>query len=100
MITKYNDFCIICGKPKQDTHHIFKGHKQRHLADEDELLLPLCREHHEAIHQKKEMNVLCEIIGQLAWEKEYITEHTALPFDDMSEEARDAFRYRYGRSYL
>jgi hypothetical protein len=100
MITKYNDFCIICGKPKDDIHHIFKGHKQRHLADEDGLMIPLCREHHSAVHQHKELNVLCEIIGQLAWEREYLIENTQLPFDDLSEEARDAFRYRYGRSYL
>ena len=100
MITKYNDYCIICGKPRQDIHHIFKGHKQRHLADEDGLMIPLCREHHEAVHQHKELNVLCEIIGQLAWERDYISEHSSLPFDDMTEEAREAFRYRYGRSYL
>ena len=35
-------------------------------------------------------------IGQLAWEKHYIVEHK-----DVSEtDAREAFRKRYGKSYL
>lgn len=94
MITEYNDYCIICGRPRTDMHHIFKGHKQRHLADQDELLIPLCREHHEAIHNTKEYNLLCEIIGQLAFEKDLCAEGMN------RENAREAFRIRYGRSYL
>ena len=97
MITEYNDYCIICGKPRTDMHHVFKGHKQRHLADEDELLLPLCREHHEgnmSVHNKKELNVLAEIIGQLAYEKKKCAEGYG------EAASRESFRIRYGRSYL
>lgn len=108
MITKYNDFCLICGRPKDNMHHIFKGQKQRALADEDELIIPLCLEHHTtgnlSVHHTKELNVLCEIIGQLAWEREYLINRQILPFDDshdeITEEVREAFRQRYGRSYL
>jgi len=104
MITKYNEFCLICGRPKNNMHHIFKGQKQRALADEDELIIPLCLEHHTtgnfSVHHTKELNILCEIIGQLAWERDYLIKKTELPFDDLSEEAREAFRSRYGRSYL
>ena len=103
MITKYNEYCIICGRPNVEQHHCLKGHSKRHLADEDGLTLPLCKDHHTGImgvHNHKELNVLCEIIGQLAWERDYLIKKTELPFDDLSEEARDAFRYRYGRSYL
>ena len=100
MITKYNDYCIICGRPKQDMHHCLKGNKQRKLADEDELIIPVCREHHEAIHKHKELNVLVEIIGQLAWERDQLISNQELPFDDLSEKVREDFRYRYGRSYL
>ena len=97
MITEYNDFCIICGRPRTDTHHIFKGHKQRHLAEEDQLLIPLCQEHHTgnmSVHQRKELNVLCEIIGQLAYEKKKCAEGYG------EAAARESFRIRYGRSYL
>lgn len=103
MITQYNEYCIICGRPNVEKHHVLKGVKQRHLADEDGLILPLCKEHHTGImgvHNHKELNVLCEIIGQLAWERDYVINQTQLPFDDLSEEAREAFRARYGRSYL
>ena len=71
MLTKYNDFCIICSSPTVERHHIFKGVKQRHLADEDGLIIPLCKEPHTgnmSVHQRKELNILCEIIGQLAWD--------------------------------
>lgn len=97
MITEYNDFCIICGKPRTDMHHCLKGHKQRHLADEDQLLIPLCQEHHTgnmSVHQRKELNVLCEIIGQLAYEKKKCAEGYG------EAAARESFRIRYGRSYL
>ena len=102
MITKYNDYCLICGTPAEH-HHIFKGVKQRKLSDEDGLIIPLCKEHHTgnmSVHNKKELNILVEIIGQLAWERDYAINQTQLPFDDLSEEAREAFRHRYGRSYL
>lgn len=97
MITEYNDYCIICGRPRTDMHHCFKGVKHRHLADDDELLLPLCQEHHTgnmSVHQKKELNVLVEIIGQLAYEKKKCAEGFS------EEAARESFRSRYGKSYL
>jgi len=100
MITKYNDYCLICAKPKDDMHHCLKGHKQRHLADEDELIIPVCRECHEKIHKQKELNILVEIIGQLAWERDKIISNHELPFDDESTAVREDFRNRYGRSYL
>lgn len=103
MITKYNDYCLICGSPAVDHHHIFKGVKQRKLSDEDGLIIPLCKEHHTgnmSVHNKKELNILVEIIGQLAYERDYVINQTQLPFDDLSEDARDAFRLRYSRSYL
>lgn len=100
MITKYNDCCIICGRPRDDMHHCLKGVKQRHLADEDELIIPVCREHHEAIHKRKELNVLVEIIAQLAWERDQLISNQELPFDDLSGRVREDFRTRYGRSYL
>lgn len=97
MITEFNNYCIICGRPRTDMHHCLKGNKHRQLATEDGLLLPLCKEHHEgnmSVHNKKELNVLCEIIGQLAYEKKKCSEGYS------EEAARDSFRLRYGKSYL
>ena len=102
IITNYPDYCLICGKPAE-SHHIFKGNKQRKLCDEDLIIMPLCPEHHTgnlSVHQTKELNILVEIIGQLAYEKHYIAQKRELPFEGIEEEAREAFRSRYGRSYM
>jgi hypothetical protein len=40
------------------------------------------------------------MVGQLAWEKHYIATKRELPFEGIEHEAREAFRERYGISYL
>lgn len=111
ILTKYPNYCLICGVPAE-AHHIFKGNKQRKLSDEDLLIMPLCPEHHRgnmSVHNKKEMNVLCEIAGQLAFERVFLAKKLAnvnkdgldeQTVDEWLEEAREAFRKRYSRSYL
>jgi len=108
-ITEYTDYCLICGKPAE-IHHIFKGVKHRTLCTEDGLVIPLCREHHQgnmSVHSKREMNVLCEMLGQAIYERNYLISQMALPFesedeafDRLSRECREAFRRRYQKSYL
>lgn len=96
IITNYPEYCLICGKPAE-AHHIFKGNKQRKLSDEDLIIMPLCPDHHRgnlSAHQTKELNVLCEIIGQLAYEKKKCAEGYG------EAAARESFRLRYGRSYI
>jgi hypothetical protein len=100
MITKHENLCLICSAPAVDRHHCLKGVKQRRLADEDDLLIPLCRSCHEQVHKRKELNVLVEIIGQLSWERDQLISNQELPFDDLSEAVREDFRIRYGRSYI
>jgi len=46
------------------------------------------------------MAKLMHIIGQQAWMIKYIIEQRGLPFEDIKEEAKEAFRKRYGKSYL
>lgn len=103
IITKFDELCVICNRPATDHHHCLKGVKQRSLADEDGLILPLCREHHQgnlSVHNTKELNVLCQIIGQLAWERDYLIKKYELPFDDLSTECRAAFMERYSKGYI
>ena len=94
MITKYEDFCIICAKPKTDVHHLVFGNSKRRLADEDNLTCPCCRVHHEMFHKGKEMQVMSHIAGQLLYERDRCAEGATV------EEARAMFRQRYGVSYL
>lgn len=94
MITDYSDYCIICGKPRTDIHHCVFGNSKRRLADVDALTMPLCRDHHEAMHNDKGMQVMSHIVGQLLYERNYCAVGSEL------EDAREHFRHRYGKSYL
>ena len=94
MITEYMDYCIICSKPKTDTHHCVFGNAKRRLADTDGLTMPLCRDCHEKMHNQKEMQVMSHIAGQLFYERNKCVSGMS------AEDARESFRSRYGVSYL
>ena len=93
MITEYEDYCILCNRPRTDIHHLVFGVGRRNLADEDGLTMPLCDSCHKAIHQGK-MQTLSKIIGQLLYERNKCAEGMTV------EEARESFRRRYFESYL
>lgn len=93
MITEYEDYCILCNKPRTAIHHCVFGVGRRNLADEDGLTMPLCDSCHRAIHQGK-MQTLSKIIGQLLYERNKCAEGMTV------EEARESFRRRYFESYL
>ena len=121
IITKWMNYCMICGRPNPDIHHGLYGNKHQ-LAEKDHLLMPLCQYHHNSmntyevkrkpvvnmsVHQNEEMKVLSQQISQLAWEKWYLAQRLAefetqghQSVDDWMDEAREAFRKRYGESYL
>ena len=104
IITDYLDICAICGRPRSDIHHILEGVGKRHLSDSDKLLLPLCIAHHNqsglSVHQNKEMKVLCHIIGELAWEREYLADRLEKYEPNGKEESKIAFHRRYGQNYI
>ena len=122
ILTEYMGYCLICGKPKQATHHLLSGIANRKLSDNDRVVIPLCNEHHtgkRGLHTIREFEVLGKIIGQLAWEKNYVInklvrehvdkrEKSGLDWNKMvteerisiATEAREAFRDRYGKSLL
>ena len=94
MITKYTDYCLICGKPCPEVHHLVFGVSKRNIADIDGLTMPLCREHHEQMHNHKGMMAMSRICGQLYYEK-------CMCAAGMNpDEARESFRKRYGESYM
>lgn len=85
IITEYKDFCLLCGTPtNEDVHHCLSGSDRKH-ADEDGLVIPLCRSCHSFIHKHPQALVMSKIIGQLAYERE----HT-----------REEYLSRYRHSYL
>lgn len=107
IITKYDGYCIICGRPTTTTHHLIEGVANRKISDKFGLICPLCDNHHNltnnSVHLNPAMQTMGHIIGQLAYEKRYIAEKHGLPFETIEEiedEARESFRKVFGKSYL
>lgn len=95
---KYADYDLIDGTPATERHHIFGG-PNRQKSDADGLWVPLTYAHHQgnmSVHHNKEMMELMHIIGQLAYELELVSTGQS----KTKEEAKEAFRRRYGKSYL
>ena len=92
---KYSGYDLIDGKPNVERHHCLMG-PDRAKADEDGLWVPLTKEHHTSgkFSQCKEMRVLLEMLAQVSYERDRCAEGMS------KEAAREAFRERYGRSFL
>ena len=100
IITEYTDISVISGSPKECTHHCIFGNGRHKLADKDGLTIPLPNAEHNMgkyqLHENHTAEMLSKIIGQLAREKENISDGNK----EIKKEAREAFRKRYGGSYL
>lgn len=107
-VTKYETTSAFSGTPTNVRHHLLFGKGIRPLAEEDGIWIPLTDAEHNMsprgtinqVHDNPAAEKLSKIAGQLAWERNYLIKKYELPFDDLSEEAREAFRKRYGKSYL
>lgn len=126
IITKWTEYCMICGRPRDDMHHALYGNKHK-LADEDKLLMPLCAYHHNSnnlfdvkrkpvtnmsVHQCDEMKALSQMLAEVCWERQKLAEkiaanHNALvtknkeiTAEKVIEDVREQFKNRYGEFYL
>ena len=114
---KFTGVDLIDGTSPVERHHLIGGTASRRLSDEDGLWVPLARYHHTEgnkplpgvrcdAHHCGIFTKLLQMIGQLAFEKEYYREQylkiksKAADTKDNEDPAREAFRERYGRSYL
>lgn len=84
--------CAICGKEHGlHKHHIFFGTANRQLSEEDGMVVYLCPDCHEhgarAVHRNRETDVALKQAAERVW----------MADRDADE---DAFRARYGRSWL
>ncbi len=119
IVTEYEGICFLCGKPSEAEHHLVFGVGIKQIADKDRLTVPICNNCHNTgevkrrIHDNPVAEKMSKMIGQLAWEKEYLTQdmvhHNAESEgigkqDEEKEQAkrdvRKKFIVRYGRSYL
>ena len=101
IVTEYEDISAFSGSPAECQHHLCFGSGLRKLSDEDGLYIPLTNSEHNmsrfGIHGHPAAERLSKMLGQMAWEREYIAQRVE---KDIRSEAREAFRKRYGISYL
>lgn len=105
IVTEYPEICIFCGRRAEAEHHLIFGTAGRELSEKDGLKIPVCNNCHNMgqklcrIHENPMAEKLSKMLGQATWEKEWIL--TNVPdCGKESKKAREAFRKRYGRSYL
>lgn len=111
ILTDYDNISAFSGKPKECLHHLLFGVGMRELADSDGCFIPLLNEEHNCsskgtiyqIHDNPAAEKLSKMLGQVAWEKEYLAkelEKCGYDIDDIKDEARTHFMARYGQSFL
>jgi hypothetical protein len=114
-VTEYEQYSVFSGTPTSTRHHLLFGRGIRNLAEQDGIWIPVTDAEHNMsskgtinqIHGNPAAEKLSKIAGQLAWERAWIISQAALPFesedeayDRLSRECREAFRKRYGQSFL
>lgn len=108
IITNYENISSFSGEPAECEHHCIFGRGLRDIADADGLIIYLTNKEHNMspkgtiyqIHGNPAAEKLSKMLGQIAWEKQYVIDKYELPFEGINDEAREAFRSRYGKSYL
>lgn len=116
ILTKHKDISVFSGMQAEAVHHLIWGKfgRLRDLADADGLTIPLLhREHNMSasgtirqIHDNSAAEALSKMLGQVAWEKDYLAKKLATgnaekkTVDEWYMEARMAFMRRYGESWL
>lgn len=115
IMTKWTNYCMICGNPTVEMHHALYGSKHKQ-ADEDHLLMSLCPNHHNSskmsVHMNPEMKALSQMLAQVCWERqklaqwytevanELVKDDNPITIDAVLEKSREAFFDRYGEYYL
>ena len=106
IVTEYEQYSVFSGTPTTTRHHCVFGRGLRKLADEDGLWIPVTDAEHNMspngtinqIHDNPAAEKLSKIAGQLAWEKEFY--RSRWYNGGVGDRAREAFRKRYGQSFL
>lgn len=95
ILTDYTEVCAVCGSKEVEEHHLVFGSYGRKLSTEHQLVLPLCRYCHSALHTTQYVAAeFSKMLGQLAFEKKEVANGLT------EQEARDKFIKTFGRAYL
>lgn len=106
-VTEYEQYSVFSGIPTNTHHHLLFGRGIRNLAEQDGIWIPVTDAEHNMsskgtinqIHGNPAAEKLSKMAGQLGWERNYIIDKFG-DFDELSQEAREAFRRRYNISFL
>lgn len=112
IVTQHETICFICGRQAEAEHHLIFGTAGRELSEKDGLKVPVCNNCHNMgqklcrIHENPMAERMSKMIGQLAWEREWLLKNT-VTINSKGQMAkvegnvvRSQFMKRYGRSYL
>ena len=111
ILTEYQDISAFSGKPRECDHHLVFGRGLKELSEKDGLWIPLQNCEHNCsskgtiyqIHDNPAAENLSKMLGQVAWEKEFLAkelEKQGYDKEDILDKARTSFMARYGRSWL
>lgn len=72
LLTDDMNHCYLCTEPtpKDDIHEIYQG-KNRHNSIKYKLIIPVCRKHHQILHDNQNLQNELKKQGQLYFEKTY-----------------------------
>lgn len=114
-VTDYEQYSVFSGTPTSTRHHLLFGRGIRNLAEQDGIWIPVTDAEHNMsskgtinqIHDNPAAEHLSRMLGQAIWERNYLIKQLELPFEGeeeaferVSRECREAFRKRYGQSFL
>lgn len=83
------DYCIVCGSPYVQIHHVLHGTANRKKAEKYKYIVPLCMNHHtgdEGVHRDPAFDLHLKRMAQVHFEKGIGT--------------RDMWISKFGKSYI
>lgn len=108
ILTEYEEISAFSGKSRECDHHLIMGRGTRELCEKDGLYIPMQNCEHNCspnglihqIHENPAAEKLSKMLGQVAWEKEYLAKKLDEMGVDARAESREKFMKRYGQSWL
>jgi len=77
LFTNDMDHCYFCGKPKDDIHEVYQG-RNRHNSIKYKLIIPVCRKHHDELHDNQQLQNILKKQGQILFEQNYDIEFVSI----------------------
>jgi len=89
VMERYGKVCTICPKPASDPHHAFPKGSFSNLRYALDNGVPLCRNHHMAIHHRSDPTVMIKIIHRrgIVWYK------------DLERRSKEPSKYKSAKYY-